>query len=253
MDKTLAAKILAGMALCIPAAMQPVRAGLPVIDASNLSQNSVSALENVAHTLKQIQQYRTQLQQYQNMLQNTAAPPSFIWDQATQTMNLLRREIDTLSYYKSSLGSIDAYLRKYRSTSDYRGSPCFSVRGCTQAEWNAMSDAQRLGSDAQKRSTDALFRGLDRQQDAMEADARKLTQLQAAAQGASGQMQAIGYANQLASQQATQLLQIRGLLISQQNVIATRYQSLADREAMQRASDEVVLSNTYKPSPARGW
>ncbi len=76
MDKTLAAKILAGMALCIPAALQPVRAALPVIDSSNLSQNSVSALENVAHTLKQIQQYRTQLQQYQNMLQNTAAPPS---------------------------------------------------------------------------------------------------------------------------------------------------------------------------------
>lgn len=253
MDKSLAAKIMAGMVLCIPIAMQPARAGLPVIDASNLSQNSVSALENVAHTLKQIQQYRTQLQQYQNMLQNTAAPPAFIWDQASQTMNLLRREIDTLGYYKSSLGSIDAYLRKYRSASDYRGSPCFSVRGCTQAEWNAMSDSQRLGSDAQKRSTDALFRGLDRQQDAMEADARQLMKLQAAAQGASGQMQAIGYANQLASQQATQLLQIRGLLISQQNVIATRYQSLADREAMQQASDEVVLSNTYRPSPARGW
>jgi hypothetical protein len=38
-------------------------------------------------------------------------------------------------------------------------------------------------------------------------------------------MQAIGYANQLASQQANQLLQIRGLLIAQQNAIATRMQA----------------------------
>ena len=44
MDKSLAAKIMASMVLCIPITMQPARAGLPVIDASNLSQNSVSAL-----------------------------------------------------------------------------------------------------------------------------------------------------------------------------------------------------------------
>ena len=61
---------------------------------------------------------------------------------------------------------------------------------------------------------------------------------QSGAQGATGQLQAIGYANQLASSQANQLLQIRGLLISQQNAIATRNQALADNEAKQQAASD---------------
>jgi P-type conjugative transfer protein TrbJ len=81
---------------------------------------------------------------------------------------------------------------------------------------------RRLASESQKKANDALFKGLDQQQDALTADARTLQRLQGKAQGATGQMQAIGYANQLASQQANQLLQIRGLLIAQQNAIATR-------------------------------
>jgi P-type conjugative transfer protein TrbJ len=49
-------------------------------------------------------------------------------------------------------------------------------------------------------------------------------------------MQAIGFANQLASQQANQLLQIRGLLIAQQNAVTARMQAEADLEAQQQAA-----------------
>ena len=189
--------------------------GIPVIDISNLSQTIVTAVENVAQTLKQIEQYKTQLQQYENMIQNTATPNAYIWDRASSTMNQLRGAIDTLSYYKTNLGSIDAYLGKFKDTTTYRNFPCFSAAGCTPAEWSAMNNSQRLGSEAQKKATDALFKGLDQQQDSMESDARQLERLQAGAQGANGQMQAIGFANQLASHQANQLLQIRGLLIQQ--------------------------------------
>ena len=62
------------------------------------------------------------------------------------------------------------------------------------------------------------------------------TFLQTLAQGASGQMQAIGYANQLVSQQSNQLLQIRGLLIAQQNAMVTKMQAEADLEAKQQAA-----------------
>lgn len=255
--KTPSMQSIAGLALAAalsaPLVIAPAYAALPVIDGANLSRNIVTALESVAQTLKQIQQYKTQLQQYQNMLQNTAAPNSYTWDQATATMNQLRRNIDTLAYYKSSLGSIDAYLAKFKDTKGYRASPCFSANGCSEAEWKAMNDARRLGLEAQKKAADGLFRGLDQQQDALQSDARQLQRLQAGAQGTTGQMQALGFANQLASQQANQLLQIRGLLISQQNLIAARNQTLADREAMQQASDEQVLKNTYRPSPVRNW
>lgn len=236
---TLTAHAALVFAVCFSSGVHlPARAGIPVIDAANLGQNLVAAIESVAHTMKQIQQYQTQLQQYQNMLQNTTAPSRQIWDAASITMNQLRGSIDTLSYYKTRLGSIDAYLAKFKDTSEYRSSPCYSVHGCTPAEWAAMTESERLGSEAQKKANDALFRGLDRQQDNMQADAEQLLRLQSAAQTSAGQLEAIGYANQLASHQSNQLLQIRALLIAQQNAIAARNQALANNEARQQAASE---------------
>lgn len=253
-QKILAAKVAVILAVSSTTGIvPPAVAAIPVIDGTNLSQNIVTAIENVAHTLKQIQQYQTQLQQYQNMLQNTLSPATQIWDAATATMNQLRSAIDTLNYYKTSLGSIDAYLGKFKDTAGYRSSPCYSVRGCTPAEWAAMKDSERLGSESQKRANDALFKSIDRQQDAMQSDAAQLLRLQSAARGSSGQLEAIGYANQLASHQSNQLLQIRALLIAQQNVIATRNQVLADREAREAAAAIQLRTGTYRPSPATTW
>lgn len=237
--KNLAAKFgLIVVIITSPKATAPVYAGIPVIDGANLVQTIVSAIENVAQTLSLIQQYQNQLQQYENMIQNTVGPADNIWDAAQSTMNGLRASIDTLNFYKRNTGSIDDYLSKFQDTAYYRNSPCYSYSGCSPAQWAAMSESQRLGSEAQKRATDALFRGLDKQQDAMQQDAKQLERLQSSAQGASGQMQALGYANQLASHQSNQLLQIRGLLIAQQNVIATRNKVLADRESQQQAATE---------------
>ncbi len=74
----------------------------------------------------------------------------------------------------------------------------------------AMEQNRNLASESQKKANDALFKGLEQQQRNLTADARQLERLQSAAQGATGQMQAIGFANQLAANQANQLLQIRG-------------------------------------------
>lgn len=217
------------------------QAGIPVIDGTNLSQNTMSAIESVAQTLKQIEEYQTQLQQYENQLQNTMAPAAYIWDQAQSTINDLTQATNTLAYYQNQLGSLDAYLGKFQDIAYYRGSPCFSDTGCSDAEWAAMEENRRLTSESQKRANDAVFRGLDQQQDNLETDASQLMRLQSAAQDADGQLAAIGYANQLASNQANQLLQIRGLLIAQQNAVTTRMQAEADREAQYQVSREQLF------------
>jgi P-type conjugative transfer protein TrbJ len=135
----------------------------------------------------------------------------------------------------------------------YRSSPCFSSAGCSDAELAAIQQNRILASESQKKANDALFRGLDRQQDALRADARTLEQLQSGAQGATGRMQAIQNANQLASEQANQLLQIRGLLIAQQNAIVTRNQALADREAQEAAASEQLRMGTFQKSAVVNW
>ncbi|WP_367903549.1 P-type conjugative transfer protein TrbJ (plasmid) [Xanthomonas oryzae pv. oryzicola] len=252
-QKFLAAKLALVVAVSSTLVVTPVEAGMPVIDGTNLSQNIMTAIESVAQTLKQIEQYSTQLQQYQNQLQNTMAPTAYIWDQAQSTINGLMNATNTLNYYKNQLGSLDSYIGKFQDVNYYKGSPCFSATGCSAAEWTAMKNVQQLASESQKKANDALFKGLDKQQDNLTADAATLQRLQSSAQGATGQMQAIGYANQLASQQANQLLQIRGLLIAQQNAVATKMQADADKEAQQAAAAAQLRQGSYRASPARTW
>jgi P-type conjugative transfer protein TrbJ len=246
----LAAKTALVLALSLGGASLPVQAGIPVIDGSNLAQNVMSAIENVAQTLKQIQQYQTQLQQYENQLQNTMAPAAYIWDQATRTMNDLRAAMDTLDYYRNQLGSIDAYLGKFQDVAYYRSSPCFNGSGgCTPAEKAAMEENRRLASESQKRANDALFHTLKHQQEALQDDARTLERLQARAQSAEGQMQALGYANQLASQQANQLLQIRSLLVAQQTAEAARLAAELDADARGDARAKQMRTWNFRASP----
>lgn len=231
----------------------PAHAGIPVIDGSNLSQNLVTALQSVAMAAKQVEQYRIQLQQYQNMLQNTAAPPSYIWDQAQTTMTQLDASINSLEHYRNQLGSVDNYLAKFPDTAAYMNSPCYSSTGCTQEQWAAIANSRTLANQSQKRANDALFRGLDMQQKNMVKDANTLQRLQRNAQNAQGQVEAIGYANQLASHASNQLLQIRGLLIAQQNVIAARNQALANREAQEAAAAAQLRRGTFNNPPAKSY
>ena len=69
-------------------------------------------------------------------------------------------------------------------------------------------------------------------------------------QGATGQLQAIGYANQLASQQANQLLQIRAMLLAQQNAIAAKAAADQDQAARDQAMEGSMTKGTYNmPTP----
>ncbi|WP_231993735.1 hypothetical protein [Pseudomonas syringae] len=87
----------------------------------------------------------------------------------------------------------------------------------------------------------------------MQSDAQALASVQRAASGATGQMQAIQSANQLASAQTNQLLQIRSLLIAQQNALATNAQVEADRDAQKFAADRKPLSGRNSQSADRQW
>ncbi|MDQ7979150.1 P-type conjugative transfer protein TrbJ [Paraburkholderia sp. SARCC-3016] len=243
------------LVVAIAAALNvPARAGIPVIDATNVVQTTISAMQNVAAVEKQIQQYQTQLQQYQNMLQNTLAPAAWVWDQANQTINKLLQAQDTLSYYKNQAGSLDAYLLRYQDVSYYRTSPCFASSGCSNSQRQALLDAQANGSTAQKSANDAVLKAVDQQQQTLVTDAANLRSLQSQATGAQGQMQALQAANQLASAQNNQLLQIRGMLAAQATAQATRAENVADKEALQAAAAQQLRDGgNITSSTPKNW
>ena len=238
----------------------PSFAGIPVIDGTNLSQNVLSATEEIAQTIKQVQQYSTQLsqystqlQQYANMMQNTAAPSSYNWANASQTISGLTNTLNTLSGFQSQFGSLANYVDRYQNQNQYANSACFNSMACTPDALANLNNTLKLGSQAQQKANAAEIQAIDSQQTALQNDAATLQRLQTNAQTASGQMQAIGYANQLASNQANQLLQLRALLIAQQTAEATRNQVIADREAQQAAADQRWRKDTLKPVTHNHW
>ncbi|TSH90806.1 P-type conjugative transfer protein TrbJ [Verticiella sediminum] len=253
-SQNLAAKIALTVVAALGIVSMPAHAGIPVIDGTNLSQTTVTAIQQVAQVQKQIEQYSTQLQQYENMLQNTAAPAAYIWDQAQSTINGLMQSIDTLNNLTNQAGSLDAYLGKFQDVSYYKSSPCFTSAGCSDTERTALEKTRALASQSQKAANDALFKGIKDQQDNLKSDARQLERLQSQAQGAKGQMEAIGYANQIASQQSNQLQQIRGLLLAQQNAIGAQLQARTDREAQQEAAHKASTESRIGKTPnPKNW
>lgn len=216
-----------------------------VLDPSNLA-------ENVKQTLKQIEQHKSQLKEYNLLLKNSKSLDKFTWNEVNNNINSLLNSIDTLKYYKSQTGSIDAYLSRYQNIEHYQTNPCVNTV-CTEAQKEILYQHEKNSSEAQKRANDAVLKGIDKQQETMLTDARHLEELQRQAEDAKGQMAAIQAANQLASSEVNQLLQIRGLLLSEQTRAATRAAIIADREAIQAAGDAQFRSGSFKKSSGLTW
>ncbi len=226
-------------------------AGVPTIDLASLAQSILQVLQAVQQYAQQVQQYQTQLQQYNNMLQNTANAANFNWDESIRTVNGIKAAVNTIQFYKNKLGSLQSILDKFGDLQYYRTSPCFTSNGCSQSQLNALREQVRFASEIGKKANESMFKNLELQQDAMEDEAQRLESLQSNAQTASGQLEAIQYANQLASHQANQLLQIRGLLVAQQNATAAIQQAEIDKKAQESAATELFRSQTFRASPAR--
>lgn len=255
MRRFLAAKILLIVLIVsiTPPQIEKAEAGIPVIDVASIVQAAIAAVEAVTQTAQLVEQYRTQLQQYENQLRNSLNPDTWVWDRAQQTMDNIRRTVDTLEHYKNTYQSLDRYLGQFKDLNYYKNNPCFNGQGCSEEQMRAVLDTRALASESSKNANDALFRGLDLQQQSMEADARQLERIQNGAQTAEGQMQAIQFANQLASNQANQLLQIRSLLATQHNASTAMLQAEVDRQAQEQAAGQNLRRSFFTPSNPIVW
>ena len=231
--------ILMGVALALVATL-PLSSpgtGIPVIDASNLTQNTVTALKQVAAYAQQVQQYQLQLQQYANQVRNTVAPAAQVWQQAQQTMNGV---LGTVGMFQNG-SALQSYLNQFQNVNYWLSAPPGNYT------------YQTAGSVAQKQANDALVKGIVAQQAQIQKDAATLQQLQSQASTADGQMKALMAANQLAALQQEQLLQIRELLVQEQQALAARGQTLANEEAMREAATKKFFDVPLIKLNNTGW
>jgi type IV secretion system protein TrbJ len=225
------------LALLMAALPKSSRGTMPVIDYSNLTQNVTTALKQVSAYAQQVQQYQLQLQQYANQIKNTVAPAAQVWQSAQGTMNSV---MGTVGMFQNG-SALQNYLNQFQNVNYWLSAP------------PANYTYQTAGSIAQKQANDALVKGIAAQQQQIQADAATLQQLQSQASTADGQMKALMAANQLAALQQEQLLQIRELLLQEQQALVARNQTLANDEAMR----EAATKNFYQTPPinvnANSW
>ena len=212
--------------------------GIPVIDFSNLTQNVITALHQVSAYAQQVQQYQLQLQQYANQIRNTVAPAAQVWQQAQQTMNSV---LGTVNMFQGGQSQLQSYLNQFQNVNYWLSASPSSYT------W------QTAGSMAQKLANDALVNGIVAQQAQIRTDAATLERLQSQASTAEGQMAALMAANQLAALQQEQLLEIRALLIQEQQALAARTQTLANDEAMRQAATEKFFNVPLITINHTGW
>jgi type IV secretion system protein TrbJ len=252
------------MALALLTLTAPVRAifgvGDIVYDPSNFVQNITAAISEVTQELKQVEQYAAQLkelttakQQLSDMLQNTQQLDQFNWDDAQGIVSQLVELTNTIDSFKAQLGGFDNFLGQFQDIDYYRFLPCVGGNTCTPTDRAKIAENNRFGSEARKKANDALFRGIDQQQKTLQKDANHLKALQKTAQDSTGRLQVLQAANELASEQANQLLQIRGLLVAQQNALATQMQVQNDKEAKAIALEEKFKSGFYTPAKEVGY
>jgi P-type conjugative transfer protein TrbJ len=231
-------RILTGVAVVLVAALPISSPGtMPVIDYSNLTQNITTALHQVSAYAQQVQQYQLQLQQYANQVRNTVAPAAQVWQQAQQTMNSV---MGTVGVFQNG-SALQGYLNQFQNVNYWLSAPPGNYT------------YQTAGSIAQKQANDALVKGIVAQQQQIQKDAATLQQLQSQASTSDGQMKALMAANQLAALQQEQLLQIRALLVQEQQALAARGQTLANDEAMREAATKKFYQTPPINVNAASW
>lgn len=228
-------------------------AGIPVIDGTNLTQNTMNVISTMAQEVKQIaqyatqlEQYQTQLQQYSNMVQNTQRPSSWILHNTTSLLNSTRHLLAN-----TPMSAVDGYLKQYVNKNYFNTNPCLTGGRCTPQAWTELVQSNR---QLTRSRIDRLNTWFSRQQ-SLEAKFRSadadFERLKASAQTADGQLQAIGYANMMIAQVADINLQLRDLLMEMiRNEKERQLAELSDNYAQQQARRNFVDPYTVRPASA---
>lgn len=246
--KKVTVRLTVSIAMFIGVGINAAHAGIPVIDSSNLTQNVMTALQTAQQYAQQIQQYQTQLQQYETQIKNSVAPAAYLWDAANSTITKITSLVNQVNNLHSS--QLDSYLSNFQNASFYSSSPCFKATGCSGTTYNQMVQNGLSASATTKQANDQLLKTLDQQQSQLQTDAANLSSMQNNATTAVGQMSAIQSANQLASATNNNLLQLRALILAQQQAAAAKSAADLDKQAKQDAASAYVHTATFTASPS---
>lgn len=218
--------MVAGMVLPRMADAQIVYA-----NCSTFVQQLISYAKEAGQYVTQLEQYKTQLQSYINMITNTLSLPQQIWSSVEGDI----MQVQALSNAGSLLsGNSGSLIQRLQNAGAYAN----QVDNLTNIGSQFTMYQTAIGNNLAQ-----MGKALGIQQGQEQSNAALLTALQAHSQNAQGQMQAIQAGNELAHQQATQLLQIQATLSTTAQMQATKIAADADRSAL----EDTAMQNFAQP------
>ena len=169
-------------------------------------------------------------------------------------LNLNQDITNKIEYYDDTVRDIHGYLEKFQDVAYYEHSPCFTDDGCSDAERELVEINRRNASRDQKQANDAMFEMVQKQKEQLRLDSSNLEQERQRASTAKEQKAILAHANQFALEQTKQLMQIRALLVAQQEAVSAEMRKNADEEAKQKvAHKNATKSYIQKTNAPLNW
>lgn len=225
--------------------------GVPTVDIVGNLQRVLQYVEDAAQTLGQLQQIQNEIEglrnqtlQIENQIKTLKNLNSYNWQDYLNIINQLdtiARKADALAF---STANLDGEYAKYRDQAYYEAnSEYHKMQQEAQSRWGANASGTTKSSAAV----------LSAQHRDLKSDGTRLNTLQAASSSVEGEVQAIQAGNQLAAFTSKQVMQVRNLLMNQQQMMIQERAQKAEREALQAAASKNFLSNHGTDTPSTGF
>jgi type IV secretion system protein TrbJ len=212
------------------------RGQLPVIDAANLVQTTLTALEAIQSVINEVQMIENQVKQIETMLQNTRNFGQGIWDtQALPRLLRLGQVIDQEQAIAYTMVNVDSLFRQrypgYRPVTDWSRSYDSWASTTLDTLRGVLNSAGLQGAE-------------------FATEQGRIQALQALSDRAAGRMQALQVGNMMAAEQLQQLVKLRQLVLAQINAQTVYMATQTSRDAQRAATQSEWIRNGNADAPS---
>jgi P-type conjugative transfer protein TrbJ len=223
------------LALALVASPVVTRGQLPVIDAANLVQNTMTALQTIESVIHEVEMIANQVRQIENMIQNTKTYGSGVWDTAALPRLLrLGQVIEQEQALAYTMANVDGLFRQrypgYRPVTDWSREYDTWTRTTLDTLRGALNSASLHGED-------------------FATEQSRIQALQALSDSAEGRMQALQLGNMMAAEQLQQLVKLRQLMMAQINAQTVYMANQTNRDAQRAATQSQWIRNGNADAP----
>jgi len=209
---------------------------LPVIDAANLIQTTLTALKTIESVINEIEMIANQVRQIENMVQNTRNYGRGVWDtEALPRLLRLGQVIDQDQAIAYTMANVDGLFRQrypgYRAVTDWSREYDMWTRTTLDTLRGTLNSVRLHAQD-------------------FATEQSRIQTLQAMSESAEGRMQALQLGNMMAAEQLQQLVKLRQIMMAQINAQNVYMATQTNREAQRAATQSEWIRNGNADAPA---